>query len=62
MKLSYSQDMTSVSVFNLLGQEVINKSLNASEAQVDMSNLSAGTYLVKVAVDNQVKTVKVVKQ
>ena len=54
--------MTSVSVFNLLGQQVINKSLNASEAQVDMSNLSAGTYLVKVVVDNQVKTIKVVKQ
>lgn len=62
LKLSYSQDMTSVSVFNLLGQQVINKELNASEAQVDMSNLSAGTYLVKVAVDNQVKTIKVVKQ
>lgn len=62
LKLSYSQDMTSVSVFNLLGQQVINKSLNASEAQVDMSNLSAGTYLVKVVVDNQVKTIKVVKQ
>ncbi len=62
LKLSYSQDMTSVSVFNLLGQQVINKSLNASEAQVDMSNLAAGTYLVKVVVDNQVKTIKVVKQ
>jgi len=62
LKLSYSQDMASVSVFNLLGQQVINKELNASEANVDMSNLSAGTYLVKVTVDNQVKTIKVVKQ
>jgi len=62
LKLSYSQDMTSVSVFNLLGQQVISKSLNASDAQVDMSSLAAGTYLVKVAVDNQVKTIKVVKQ
>lgn len=62
LSLSYSQDMTNVSVFNLLGQQVINKELNASEAKVDMSNLSAGTYLVKVTVDNQVKTIKVVKQ
>lgn len=62
LTLSYTQDMTNVSVFNLVGQQVINKSLNATEANVDMSNLSAGTYLVKVTVDNQVKTIKVVKQ
>jgi len=62
LTLSYTQDMTNVAVFNLVGQQVINKSLNATEANVDMSSLSAGTYLVKVTVDNQVKTIKVVKQ
>ncbi|WP_407934898.1 T9SS type A sorting domain-containing protein, partial [Flavobacterium lindanitolerans] len=34
----------------------------ATDASVDMSSLAGGTYLVKVAVDNQVKTIKVIKQ
>lgn len=62
LNLSYSQEMTSVAVFNLLGQQVIAKSLNNSNAQVDMSGLPQGTYLVKVIVDNQVKTIKIVKE
>jgi hypothetical protein len=47
---------------NLLGQEMIVKSMNETQGQVDMSQLSAGTYLVKVTSDNQVKTIKVVKE
>ena len=35
--------------------------MDANQAQVDMSNLPSGTYLVKVTSDNQVKTVKVIK-
>lgn len=62
LKLSYNQNITNVSVYNLVGQQVINKSLNTTDAQVDMSILPQGTYLVKVAADNQVKTIKVVKQ
>jgi len=62
LMLTYDQNITNVSVFNLLGQQVINKSLNTTDAQVDMSALPQGTYLVKVAADNQVKTIKVVKQ
>ncbi len=62
LNLSYSQEMTSVAVFNLLGQQVLSKSLNNSNAQVDMSVLPQGTYLVKVMVDNQIKTIKIVKE
>ncbi|WP_296149298.1 T9SS type A sorting domain-containing protein [uncultured Flavobacterium sp.] len=62
LNLSYSQEMTNVSIFNLLGQQVIDKTLNDSKAQVDMSGLSKGIYLVKVTVDNQVKTIKVIKE
>jgi len=62
LNLSYSQEMTNVSIFNLLGQQVIDKTLNDSKAQVDMSGLLQGVYLVKVTVDNQVKTIKVIKE
>lgn len=62
LNLSYTQSISNVEVFNLLGQQVISKSVNANQSKIDMSDLSAGTYLVKVTADNQVKTIKVIKQ
>ena len=62
LSLSYKQEISEVSIFNLLGQKVFSKSLNATESKIDMSNLSQGTYLVKAVVDGQVKSFKVIKQ
>lgn len=62
LNLSYSSEISSVEVFNVLGQKVIAKTLNVTNGQVDMSNLNAGTYLVKVTADGLTKTIKVVKQ
>lgn len=62
LNLSYSQNISKVQVINLLGQEVKSVSINAAQAQIDMENLPTGTYLVKVTSDNQVKTIKVIKQ
>ena len=62
LNLSYSQTIERVSIYNLLGQEVITKTLNNNLGQIDMSNLANGTYLVKVFADNQTKTIKVLKQ
>jgi hypothetical protein len=62
LNLSYTKDISNVAVFNLLGQEVIAKSLNANQGQIDMSNLANGAYFVKITADNQVKTIKVIKE
>ena len=62
LNLSYSENITKVQVINLLGQEVRTNSMDATQAQVDMSNLPSGTYLVKVTANNKVKTIKVIKQ
>ncbi len=62
MNLFYTQQITSIEIFNLLGQKVISNKFNANQAQVDMSNLSDGAYLVKVTSNDQVKTLKVIKQ
>lgn len=51
-----------VSIFNLLGQEVLTSQPNNLEAQLDMSGLQSGAYFVKVTVDNAVKTVKIIKE
>lgn len=62
LNLQYSKNISNVAVFNLLGQQVLAKSVSATATQLDMTSLSAGTYLVKVTVDGSVKTIKVVKQ
>lgn len=62
LNLSYSLEMSSVKVINLLGQVVVTKALNSTETQLDLTSLQAGTYLVQVTVGTQVKTIKIVKQ
>ena len=60
--LSYTSEISSVRVLNLLGQEVVSKAVNATSTQVDMSQLSAGTYIVNVTVGDSIKSIKVIKQ
>jgi len=62
LNLSYSTEITSIQVMNLLGQEVISKNVGATSTQLDMSELSTGTYIVKVTIDDISKVIKVVKQ
>ncbi|NNT72944.1 T9SS type A sorting domain-containing protein [Flavobacterium sp. IMCC34852] len=62
LNLSYSQAISNVEVYNLLGQKMIANTIGANQGQVDMSNLASGTYIVKVTADNQIKTIKVIKE
>jgi hypothetical protein len=51
-----------VAVYNMLGQEVLRTKPNTVQAEIEMSHLQAGTYFVKVTVENSNKTIKVVKK
>jgi hypothetical protein len=62
LNLSYTNNISNVAVFNLIGQQMSSKTVKANHSKVDMSNLASGTYLVKVTSDNQVKTIKVIKE
>ena len=62
LNVSYTSEISSVKIINMLGQEVISKNINATSSQIDMSQLSAGTYIVNVTVGDTMKTLKVVKQ
>lgn len=62
LNLSYTKEISKISVHNLLGQEVLSKSVNAMQSQVDLSRLSTGTYLVKVTVDGLENTIKIIKE
>lgn len=62
LNVEYSKTIQSVSVMNLLGQQLFENKTNNENVQVDLSVLQAGTYFVNVKSDGEVKTIKVVKQ
>lgn len=62
LNLSYTQNISKVTVYNIIGQEVTTKAINDNQSQIDMSALSKGTYMVKVTTDNGTKTIKVIKE
>ena len=61
LTVSYSNAISEIVVYNLLGQQVLTAKPNATQTQVDLSGLNTGTYMVKVTSDEVTKTVKVVK-
>lgn len=62
LNLDYIRNIDSVTINNLLGQQVLTQTVNGTNARIDMTPLSAGTYLVKIIADGVAKTLKVVKQ
>lgn len=62
LNLSYQNGISEVAVFNVLGQQVMQKTVNENESQLNMSALERGTYLVKVTSGNETKMIKVLKK
>ena len=52
----------SIEVFNILGQNVISKSLSQLNEVIDLANLKDGVYLAKVTIQGQTQTIKLLKQ
>jgi len=62
VNISYSQDLTNVKVFNVIGQQLFSKEVNASSTQIDMSAYANGAYFIQVSTENAMKTVRVIKE
>ncbi|UUC45639.1 Ig-like domain-containing protein [Flavobacterium cerinum] len=60
--VTYTNDITSVEVFNLVGQRVIAVQPNATTVSVDMSVLPTGAYILQVKANGQSQSVKVIKK
>ncbi len=61
LNLQAKEAISSVSIFNVLGQEVYNANIDALTSTVDMSNFASGAYFVKVNIGGTEGTVKVIK-
>ncbi|SCX88965.1 Por secretion system C-terminal sorting domain-containing protein [Flavobacterium caeni] len=62
LNVSYDNTIDNVAVYNLLGQNVLNQTIGAKSAQVDLSALTAGSYIVKFTSNDEVQSVKILKQ
>ena len=58
--VSAKSNISEVSVFNTVGQQVLRITPNASTAEVNVGNLPSGVYVVRTATAKEVKTTKIV--
>jgi hypothetical protein len=61
LNLRSVDNIESVSLYNMLGQRVLGSNVEATDMQLDVSSLSTGTYFMKVTVNGQIGTYKVLK-
>src|SRR5574343_111628 len=62
VNISYDKEISNVSVYNLLGQNVLNQEGKGLEIQLDLSTLASATYFLKITSEGATKTIKVIKQ
>ncbi len=60
--ISYPQNITSVEVYDLSGRIVKQNRVNSTETTIDMSELAASVYVVKVFTENQSGEFKIIKK
>ncbi|GLB51883.1 hypothetical protein NBRC110019_09220 [Neptunitalea chrysea] len=61
LNLKANETIQNVAVYNLVGQQVLTITPEASTYEVNMSNLVTGTYFVNVTIGDKTKTVKIIK-
>lgn len=57
-----TNEIESVRVYNLLGQEIMNVKPNTATPIIEMSGLQTGTYLMKVSIEGNEKTYRLLKK
>ena len=59
--ISHKDQIMDVAVYNVMGQQILAKSINSESAQLDFSGFQAGSYFVKINTNLETKTVKLIR-
>ncbi|NND62035.1 MAG: T9SS type A sorting domain-containing protein [Flavobacteriaceae bacterium] len=61
LNLQANENISSVAIYNVLGQQVYAANIDALSSTIDMSQMASGAYFVKVNINGTEGTVKVIK-
>ncbi len=59
--IATQDEISSIVIYNVLGQEVMQIEGDSNNMRIDISNLATGNYVTKVQVGSSVKTLKLIK-
>ena len=62
LNINYKSTVNTVKIFNLLGQEVYAKNIDANKYQLNVSSFKAGVYILKLYTDNASHGLKFIKE
>ena len=58
--LKSNTPFSDIKLYNIIGQQVIEKKLSRTEEAINLSNISIGVYIAKIQIDNTIGTIKFV--
>jgi hypothetical protein len=61
LHLRAKEEITSVAIYNVLGQEIYKKDINALDSSIDMSSYQKGIYILKTKIGDTEGSVKIIK-
>jgi hypothetical protein len=61
LNVSYNHEISSIELFNFLGQYIMTVHPNALDTKVDMTDLPIGTYLMQVSSQGKSAIIKIIK-
>ena len=62
LNLSSKNNIDNVAIFSLLGQKVLDVSVNQNTSSINLESLTQGVYVMKVTIDGTVASYKIIKQ
>jgi len=62
LNIEAGANIQTIAVYNILGQEVMNREANDSTIRLDVSSLNAGVYVIKTMIDGNVSSTKFIKE
>ena len=62
LNINAQREVQNITMFNLVGQKVMEVDMNATSSTLDVSGLSKGTYVMQVISNGQTGTFKVIKK
>jgi hypothetical protein len=62
LTISATENFSSITIFNVLGQQVVNKNLSSTNEVINLSSLKSGVYIANVVANGQTTTFKLAKR